>query len=541
MFLHHQLRSFSLLHLFYILRRGFGKVLIIILAPSGFYIEWALRSGIKFPYIPITQTTIIVFMSILLTLALLCGAVQAYHNYRIKNDFVYRVKREIAEQKRVMDEQFFQAIRSGSPETVVCDQAQVASSLDPVHAPPPKAKVNPTKQEADHDHKWELTIIHDFYKQYVLPYEINLKKTSLYEPIVKVLDILERFGQCSSMANSKVDDECVWYEKQGKKGVTTRLVLEKVTLIEHSIAVAVELFGIRKKESPDYQITIGKYLLAGLGHDLGKIQELREKGTYRKENHSMDSYFILNNIIPEEVVSKKEILEAVKSHHGMSRVIMHQNLKTADQTVRGHELHAKIDLYNELFDVGQGSGKNWLKENNLFEEKKCKNKSKTSSQYQSNDAAGINNPNDMEWFDTSVFLEKISEKVNIITSSDFDAIEHGGTVYVKPNLISKIVAIMADENDKPEIALCARNRESRRDIETWVRTALKEHIPDYIGKTFWGAKFDIDTDGNESEIIFGMPIHITAFTPEQAKLFEMRRFKSGYLSRINKIVWSASN
>lgn len=524
------------LHLFRLLGRGRLRsiskfVLCLLIAPTGFYLELALRSGVKFPYIRITEESIVTAAIGLLVITVIFGFAQAFakNRNRPNDENIERAKQDSENQRLFANMKFYETIcKEKGIEPQDCGHAIVAAVLS-----------DPQKNDAL---QFKLAETREFFNRYVAPFALNYKKTLAYEPIIKVLHILEAYGQCSSIADNKLDPEYSSYENTGKLGYTTRIVLGQVKLIDHSLAVAAELFEKRKAESPDYLITVGKYVLAGLAHDLGKIETLREAGTYRKTNHPADSAHILESLMAKETPARKEILQAIQSHHNLSNVPFAQSLKAADKTVRALELHKRKDVYDKLFNVEQKLDKPEslpipapLEEpaatENLEPQAPTQELQPDESSSKSLPTTGY------EWLDMNELLAKIAEKVNIVKNSKFDAIEHEGVVFVKPNLISELVAQIAVEKHLPEITEKLCDHEGRHELEMIVRTAIDEYVPEFIGKKYVGTKFSIvNQGGRPSRPQFCMPIMIAAFDAQSQKEFQLKRSQSIYLQRIHQVV-----
>ena len=175
-----------------------------------------------------------------------------------------------------------------------------------------------------------------FYDECIKPY-IGSVTQDVRKVVEVLLKLLDMYGNNSSVVVRPGDTEA--------GDISTVIgVVRKVTLRDHTYSVTRILINSVKKVYWDYAEMVPPAIVAGLGHDIGKIPELTQGD---KRSHEILSGEILEGIIQDvqDRVQgagfdkiKEVVLSAVKNHHTQTNEQFTVLLKEADQTARGYEL-----------------------------------------------------------------------------------------------------------------------------------------------------------------------------------------------------------
>ena len=352
--------------------------------------------------------------------------------------------------------------------------------------------------------KWINSEIKSFYKDYINPYIDILKQINAYDGIMRLLGLLDREGDCSSITkwfpsskNKTAKPDLEADEWRSHQQEAYEILSKKVSLLEHTLNVAKGLIEDRKKESKDFVMEMGRLLFVSLGHDIGKIPSINclNKG----KDHFIISYEILNEILPLDYPSRDEILAAVRDHHypnASSSNILLKLLKAADHQARQQELKK----YGYQI-VGLESDE----------------KIKTPTPENSSDKyIPKYNPVDLSWLDVSRLLDLTSDRINVVKNGQYEAFSHSGIVYVFPVLLARLVCDFAIEAGRMNVLAYSANKEKMGDLMYAIRQLLNEHIPeDMVGPSFIGRRFQIVTkQGRALNPGFYIPLRSSAFANE---------------------------
>lgn len=382
------------------------------------------------------------------------------------------------------------------------------TSIQDTHQEEGDSKTSEEKEKA-HQTTWIHPDIVEFYDQHVKPYAKILAHGGFLKSIEQILRLLDQYGQCPSVVQDHMDKE---YESLQ----SVYDILATVSLLEHSLNTAREMVTIvRKAGGKDYEFSLGKILIAALGHDLGKIPKFH-KVSYSTGDHAIISHAVLDGMLPADLPGRGEILKAVRDHHFKTKEGFTALLREADQQARSKEIKQKSTEAALSFEEVTREGE--VKEE------------KTSGQPELID---------LSWLDLTVLLDEIEEKINIIDEKGwFSAISmRDGLVYVMPALISDLVIRLAEKKGHKEILIYEKDKEKRRNLEYTVATMLKEKglIPDFIGDGYTGARFVLlDRAGNKFRKGFYTPIKVEAFKSSLSEL-EARKEESSKLKKIATI------
>lgn len=157
------------------------------------------------------------------------------------------------------------------------------------------------------------------------------------EIIQKLLQILDKLGDCSSIVNDGLPIE---HEAFILNNFYYNL-LAKVPLWQHSLSVAMSMVPTDHWDG----ILAPRYIIMGLAHDLGKIPEYREK-YYVTGDHPILSTLVLNGIPEYRTLHRKDDVDyAIKNHHIPNpKESFTMRLKKIDGVVRTDELAVQFNL-----------------------------------------------------------------------------------------------------------------------------------------------------------------------------------------------------
>ncbi len=139
-----------------------------------------------------------------------------------------------------------------------------------------------------------------------------------------ILSILDREGECPSVVQKNNSE----IERKYDPNVFDRLA--KIPLWRHSLEVAEYLAGTMTQA-----MLIPDALIAGLGHDLGKVPAYQDT-LYLTGDHPVISIIVLNKIPGFESMSNRdEISQCIRQHHFLNpESSLGRALKEADHQVR---------------------------------------------------------------------------------------------------------------------------------------------------------------------------------------------------------------
>ncbi len=383
------------------------------------------------------------------------------------------------------------------------------------------------KTENSRPLKWQNPDIDVFCRDYVTPFETILQEVGAFDGVIKLLDILDKTGDCSSIARRYKDlkSEAGVPDMEGAgwqaNSRETYDVLERyVSLREHTLNVATILIEERKRESKDFHMEMGRLLFVSLGHDIGKIPTGGKP--YFKKDHFIISHEILNGILPTNYPSRREILNAVRDHHfGTSSEGLLKSLKMADHEAR----QAELKKYSGEF---QSNMTTFEKEEDTTESTLYTNQEPSTKRYE---------PIDLSWLDVSQLLGMLCDRINVVEKGRYEAFSHAGIVYVFPRLVAQYACSLAVNAGWMDITAYLGNFEALERLEFAVRQALSEFVPDnLIGEGYIGRKFQIvKKDGTRLKPGFYLPLKISAFGYIPSADIEKRKQESSILRSIHNV------
>lgn len=388
-------------------------------------------------------------------------------------------------------------------------------------------KSQPQKPHEPDD--WINSDTNDFYEEFVGPYESTIGPKAL-KAITEILRILDREGDCSSVASD---------EHWGDENLNIYSALEKVSLRTHSFNTARNMLKILKREYSDFEMVVGKGLIAALGHDLGKIPRLR-KAFYSTGDHPINSSMVVSNIV-RELPYREEVVKAIRAHHETTNDPFTLLLKEADNRAREEEISETRLLEGESKEQETSPTPKILQ---------SRDTSQTPEPPMEEKAEKAPGSPDLSWLDIDLLLSQIEPYINRFVDKKGRILEDkpttgerwwafsmkDGLVFVMPSLISKIITQLARQKGlEGFVCSLARDKEFQREVEKAVAFRLREkgYIPEMIKEGYSGARFIVSFSSNKKEMVgFYLPIRAEAFGTSAGEL-EAR--KDGVLKKIQKV------
>ena len=175
--------------------------------------------------------------------------------------------------------------------------------------------------------------IQKFHSEWISLPTVKSEKKRIIESILSLLDDK---GDCPSVVQLNKNEA----ENKYDKDVFVKLA--KISLWKHSLAVAQHVANSMKQG-----VMIPDALIAGLGHDLGKIPEY-QKALYKTGDHPVLSIIALNRIPGYESMSNADdVSQAIKQHHHIApESPLGIALKEADKKTRLEEI-SRMSLVGE--------------------------------------------------------------------------------------------------------------------------------------------------------------------------------------------------
>lgn len=192
--------------------------------------------------------------------------------------------------------------------------------------------------------------VKDFLEECIIPYKKIIERQKVADVVKELIMLLDRHKDCGSVVTDKMDSEACDL-------ISVRDNLAKISLLEHSFAVAKNLIAVMKENYVDYENHIPKAIIAGLAHDIGKIPEFRSSKAYNTYEHPIISANRLTEMFAgKDIFWIRQVVKAVEDHHIYSKDNFTQMLIKADREARQMELlkftsNYKIDHFKNWFKV----------------------------------------------------------------------------------------------------------------------------------------------------------------------------------------------
>ncbi len=299
-----------------------------------------------------------------------------------------------------------------------------------------------------------------FYGEVIEPHRESL--SGVLEGINRIMELLERYGDCPSVVDTIAVSE---------RGEVTRIgnILSKVTLRDHTFNVTRIALRLLKETYHDPVGYIPVTIIAALGHDLGKIPELRSQGTYVKADHPPTSVSIVKEIFEKDKDAHwlKMVAKAIGEHHQSATDPLSELLKEADGRARQMEIE----------QAEKRASLSWE-----------------------------------EWFDCTELLRRVGATINVTqTGSAFRAFSLDGTVYCDPTFLYETARAMAAERSVIDITLL-RDTDKDRALRRIVESLRKEDVlTSELGKAYTTRRYEIEVEQGKPKKMLLVPIKANAF------------------------------
>ena len=299
-----------------------------------------------------------------------------------------------------------------------------------------------------------------FYSEVIEPHKEAL--AGMLEGINKMVELLERCGDCSSVVDTIADSE---------KKVATRVggILSKVTLRDHTFNVVRIALRILKETYHDPVGYVPAAIIAALGHDLGKIPQLRSQDKYVKADHPLTSVSIVEEIFEKDKDAHwlKMVVKAIGEHHQSASDQLSELLKEADGKARQLEIEQAEKRASLAWE---------------------------------------------EWFDCKELLRRVGVTVNVTqTGSAFRAFSVDETVYCDPTFLYETAGAMAAEKGIIDINLL-RDTDKDKALRRIVESMRKQDmLTSELGKAYTTRRYEIQVEQGKPKRTFLVPVKASAF------------------------------
>lgn len=173
--------------------------------------------------------------------------------------------------------------------------------------------------------------IYDLYWEFVHPYKKEFLLFNSLNGILKLLNILEKHGDCSSVRR----------KVQNPNNIASQWdVLARVSLKGYSCRVARIIIALRKTEYPrSYLDLLPMYLTAALVHDVGKAPIFGSLDNYVSADHPLIGARVVKDCFAgHDMPWISSVIQAVMNHHRDSDDTHDRLLRRADHLARGEEI-----------------------------------------------------------------------------------------------------------------------------------------------------------------------------------------------------------
>lgn len=332
-------------------------------------------------------------------------------------------------------------------------------------------------------------------RDFIVPYQGILETQGILVPVLRMVDVLEEYGQCPSVVlEAKTQDE------EAGDLISIRETLAQVTLKDHTHRVTKHGIENLLATYKDPEPLIPKMLVACLGHDFGKIPGFRQSGIYSMRDHPAISVVKVKEIFEgKDVFWLDEVCQVIQSHHRYVKDGFATLLKQADGQAREEEV-ARVSQTYEI--------KKWD-----------------------------------DWFTVPLFLSTLEPLINTTTAKartvslprkgDWVALTHKGVVYVQTEQLFGVVRELAKKLKVVDIHLLRQS--DREQVLRTLAGSLQQAgvLADTIGDGYYGRKYTLRLKNQKQIGIYCLPIVEAAF---QAKPVELEARKSGFYGSIDEVV-----
>ena len=294
-----------------------------------------------------------------------------------------------------------------------------------------------------------------------------------------LINELGEYGGCPSVVGDMKDSENV-------ELYSVRDNLARVTLKDHTVAVAKGMMKLIGETYMDHEVLVPKAVVAALAHDIGKIPERYSTGVYNTHEHPLISATRLMELAGEErdkIPWFHDAVKAVKGHHNPTKDQFIALLKEADKKAREMELLKFTDSFTVQLTE--------------------------------------------QWFVPARFVEEIEPHVNVIKKGRWKAFSFKGAVYCNPDLVYEVARKLCCEAKAIDMAFTyASERENA--IRRVVRI-LKEkgYVLDVLRQNSYAVRVEVKLPSGKKKY-FLLPLSGEHFKDMSG----IEKRKTGYLEKI---------
>ncbi|MBU6482773.1 MAG: HD domain-containing protein [Nitrospirae bacterium] len=331
-------------------------------------------------------------------------------------------------------------------------------------------------------------------RDFIVPYQGILETQGVLAPILRMVDVLEEYGQCPSVVlEAKTQDE------EAGDLVSIRDTLAQVTLRDHTHRVTKHGIEGLLATYKDPEPLIPKMLVACLGHDFGKIPSFRASGIYSMRDHPAISVVKVRELFGgHDVFWLDEVCQVIQSHHRFVKDGFATLLKQADGQAREEE----VAMVSQSYEI-----KRWD-----------------------------------DWFAVPLFLGLVEPLINVAPgngrtaaarNAEWAGFTHKGVVYCQTTVLYRVVKDLAKQLKVVDIHLLRQS--DREHVMRTLAASLQKAgvLADTIGEGYYGRKYTVRLRNKKQLGVYCLPIVEAAF---QAKPSELEQRKSGFFGFIDDVV-----
>lgn len=331
-------------------------------------------------------------------------------------------------------------------------------------------------------------------REFIVPYQGILETQGVLAPILRMVDVLEEYGQCPSVVlEAKTQDE------EAEDLVSIRDTLAQVNLKDHTYRVTKHGIEGLLATYKDPEPLMPKMLVACLGHDFGKIPGFRASGIYSMRDHPAVSVVKVRELFEgHDVFWLDEVCQVIQSHHRFVKDGFATLLKQADGQAREEE----VAIVSQSYEI-----KKWD-----------------------------------DWFAAPLFLGMVEPLINVTPgrgrtpttrNTEWAAFTHKGVVYCQTTALYPVVKDMAKQLKVVDIHLL-RQSDREHVMRTLAASLQKADVlADTIGDGYYGRKYTVRLRNKKTLGVYCLPIVEAAF---QAKPSELEQRKRGFFGFIDDVV-----
>ncbi len=323
-----------------------------------------------------------------------------------------------------------------------------------------------------------------FYRDLIEPFKDRFIAQNAFEGTCRLIELIDRYGGCPSIVD--VSGDCEADDIGSIAGL-----LRQVTLRNHTYRVARIAIKLLEESVREFEHFTPKMLVIALGHDAGKIPEVRTREAYAKGDHPIASAAKVAEIFEGCDISwMNSALEAIRAHHRHATEQFAVLLRKADGLAR-------------QIEITEGT------------------------------TTGLVQQEWAEWFDAGECLSMLAPHVNVSQTNKWKAFTHGSVVYCQPDFLYETARELAVKKGVMDILVyrLSDKEVALRKIIASLRDAgvLAGDVADgYIGR-----KFEVVSSvGKKKSKFVLLPINVEAIGQPS----ELEARKQGWLTTIRDVI-----